>query len=202
MEDFCVHEPYFINEAGQLEARQLNGVEKLKVLSQMGFFYMKLIDFENVKDISLISKLWCDFYALFVSISDNIYYGNMSKKNVKDSIEIETFNWLILYEKIYSGPKITPYMHIFGEHMAELYEEHGPIGEFSMQGLEKLNDLSTKWYFNSTNKKSDFTEQMIKKINIINLANMVKDYSWENYENDLNIGLLTEGFRVDDLYKG
>jgi hypothetical protein len=34
-------------------------------------------------------------------------------------------------------------------------------------GLEKLNDLTTKLYFQSTNKKKDFLKQMLDKRNRI-----------------------------------
>ena len=74
--------------------------------------------------------------------------------------------------------QITPYIHIFSSHLFEMIRLHGNISLFSMQGLEKLNDLTTMAYFSSTNKHNDFLVQLIQKRNRLELMDL-----WT--ENDL-----------------
>jgi hypothetical protein len=46
-----------------------------------------------------------------------------------------------------------------------MIKEHGDISLFSMQGLEKLNDMTTISYFSASNKHKDYLIQLIKKRN-------------------------------------
>lgn len=79
----------------------------------------------------------------------------------------KAYKWLLDFESIYPASKITPYIHILGEHIWEMIKEHGDISLFTMQGLERLNDMTTKDYFTSTNKRSDYLIQLLKKRNRI-----------------------------------
>ena len=103
----------------------------------------------------------------------------------KDKIEMiqkSTFDWLILYEKKYTSQRITPYIHIFADHLAEMIELHGDVNAFSMQGLEKLNDLTTHHYFSSTNKHPDlYLTQMINKRNRLEFINFINDFGWYDW---------------------
>ena len=38
---------------------------------------------------------------------------------------------------------------------------HGDISLFTMRGLEKLNDLTTGHYFNSTNRHESYLSQLV-----------------------------------------
>ena len=77
------------------------------------------------------------------------------------------------FEKIYPSSKITPYIHILGEHIWQMIEKHGDVSLFTMQGLERLNDLTTKDFFSSTNKHSDYLNQLLKKRNRQDSYNLV-----------------------------
>ncbi|CAF1129652.1 unnamed protein product [Didymodactylos carnosus] len=46
--------------------------------------------------------------------------------------------------------KITPYMHIIGNHLFQ-FDELEDLGAFDMQGVEKGNDLLSRLYFSSSN---------------------------------------------------
>ena len=60
-------------------------------------------------------------------------------------------------------------MHVFVNHIHEFMDLIGTninINDFSLQGLEKLNDLVTQYYFRSTNRntsESKFLKQLIQK---------------------------------------
>ena len=55
----------------------------------------------------------------------------------------------------YSLPSkhVTPYMHALVAHLHEFLQIHGAIVPFTQQGLEKLNDVFTQQYFQSTNHR-------------------------------------------------
>ena len=44
-------------------------------------------------------------------------------------------------------------MHIFVAHLHEFKSINGAINSFNIQGLEKLNDLTTSQFFRATNRK-------------------------------------------------
>ena len=51
-------------------------------------------------------------------------------------------------------------MHVLAHHLPEVMRMHGNPTYFCQQGLEKLNDFVTKWYFRSTN----FGKEALKKV--------------------------------------
>lgn len=52
---------------------------------------------------------------------------------------------------LYQTKDVTPYMHAFSMHVPEFLCLHGNITMFTQQGLEKLNDLTTKYFQRGTN---------------------------------------------------
>ena len=51
-----------------------------------------------------------------------------------------------LFTSIFQSKDVTPYMHAFAQHVPEFLCPYGNIVIFSQQGLEKLNDLTTKHF--------------------------------------------------------
>jgi len=92
----------------------------------------------------------------------------LSKFDNLDVVEFErrARAWVELYAATYQTKNVTPYMHIYANHVAESIKINGDINRFSQQGLEKLNDLITKWYFRGTNHKGvTALTQIIQKKN-------------------------------------
>ena len=80
----------------------------------------------------------------------------------------ETKKWGQLFLRVYESKHVTPYIHIFITHLSQFVEQHKDVNSFNMQGLEKLNDLTTKQYFQATNKKEkEFLKQILNKRNRI-----------------------------------
>ena len=48
---------------------------------------------------------------------------------------------------------VTPYIHAFANHVCEFLYQYHNISFFNQQGLEKLNDTTTKMFFRGTNMK-------------------------------------------------
>ena len=52
--------------------------------------------------------------------------------------------WVRLFTSVYQTKDVTPYIHALGMHVSEFLHLYGNIVMFNQQGLEKLNDLTTK----------------------------------------------------------
>lgn len=59
-------------------------------------------------------------------------------------------------------------MHIFSSHLDEFVKIHGDVNKFNIQGLEKLNDITTIQYHKSTSKHPKlYLKQLLNKRNRI-----------------------------------
>ena len=80
-----------------------------------------------------------------------------------DIFEKEAKQWVDLFYNTHCSTDVTPYMHILAFHVPESMRLHGNVSHFCQQGLEKLNDLVTKWYHRSTNFGSSALAQILAK---------------------------------------
>lgn len=140
--------------------RDLSGGEKDKLFKSIRVASL----FPKLPNCDKIEEIWKQFYEIYTSI----------RHNLLDSIEIKekTRDWLKLFLGVYTKKNITPYMHAFVAHMHEFVKLHGNVNLFNLQGLEKLNDLTTIHYFRSTNKHNknhSALEQLLKKKNRLEL---------------------------------
>jgi hypothetical protein len=105
--------------------------------------------------------VWKDFYKILNIVKEN--------KDVVKSEEIAsmTANWLKNYLNFHFEKTVTPYIHVFCNHLHEFINVHGDVNVFNLEGLEKLNDISTIEFFRSSNRwlerKSNFLIQIIKR---------------------------------------
>lgn len=61
---------------------------------------------------------------------------------------------------------VTPYIHALAMHVPELVRLHGNLSNFTQQGLEKLNDVTTTHYLRGTNhRKQEALQQLMQKRN-------------------------------------
>ena len=103
----------------------------------------------------------------FAALNETIRSESMSTS------EIETFAnkaklWLESFIQVYQTKHVTPYMHALVAHLPEFFTLYGSIIPFTRQGLERLNDQYTHYYFRGTNHH-DYTalEQLLLKTNRI-----------------------------------
>lgn len=105
-------------------------------------------------------KIWKDFNSLYMDVKRNRLQHQEISRLAKE--------WARLYLTIYHSKNITPYIHIFIHHLCQFNELHFDVNSFNMQGLEKLNDMTTRQYFSATNKKEkEFLKQILNKRNRI-----------------------------------
>jgi hypothetical protein len=76
--------------------------------------------------------------------------------------------WVGDFCSLYQTKHVTPYVHALAMHVPQFIELYGNLTKFTKQGLEKLNDLTTKHYLRSTknkDKEMESLQQLILKRN-------------------------------------
>ena len=159
LKEINIYNPIYTKER-KFEFRTFRGDELLRIFSIANLETL----FPGMRNISYISSIWSQFYNLIMEI----------RNNQTDSIEERLFEWLALFLLTYMPNHITPYIHSFVFHIPEFIKLHGDVNLFNLQGLEKLNDISTQNYHRSSNKKNDnkqYIKQMIEKRNRLEYFN-------------------------------
>ena len=150
---------FVCKKSKKLKWRELTGPEKLKLFQNINIDEI----LPNSQDSVTIQKLWKDFLAI----------AELLSSSNKDEINIEEFSretkvWLELFLSMYQTKHVTPYMHALVWHVPEFLRLYGTICPFTQQGLEKLNDKTTKDFFRSTNRRGvDALFQLVQKRNRI-----------------------------------
>ncbi|XP_048587411.1 uncharacterized protein LOC125570187 [Nematostella vectensis] len=136
----------------QKDWTSLVGSDKKKL---MKFLPEKLksmnILFDETK--SEVIKLWEDFHSLYLLIC----CAN-ADETTPDSIHQKAKAWIELFSKLgakrvgYGNARVTPYMHAVPYHIPQFILSHGPIIQFSGQGVEKNNDDAKRIYYQKSNK--------------------------------------------------
>ena len=107
-------------------------------------------DFPSLKNADDVQALWKSLYDIINSLD----------KLSSDEIQQKTERWHSLFIATYKKEFETPYIHALQEHLHDQVALHGDISIFNQQPVEKLNDLTTKEYFQATNKH-EFLEQIL-----------------------------------------
>lgn len=148
---------FICKESKKLKWRDLTGPEKLKLFRNIRIDLI-LPDF---CDREKIQQLWSDF----LSIAELLSSSNQDNINVEDFSK-KTKLWFNLFLSLYQTKHVTPYTHALLWHVPEFLLLYGTICPFTQQGLEKLNDKTTKDYFRSTNQRGlDALFQLVQKQN-------------------------------------
>ena len=126
-------------EKKELKYRDLTGPEKVRLFTRINIPVL----FPRLLKRDQPQNLWCTLFKL------------MSKINEQDcdpvEVDISTKSWVTSFVFTYQSKDCTPYIHAFAMHTSEFIQLHGNIVSFTQQGLEKLNDVTTKQYQRATN---------------------------------------------------
>ncbi len=68
-------------------------------------------------------------------------------------LQTDIKNWVRKFLTLYQTKNVTPYMHAFAHHIPEFISHYGNITAFKQEGLEKLNDITTKHFQRCTNHR-------------------------------------------------
>ena len=170
------------NDSRKTSLRTLNNKERHRIFqklfddSKKGFIDL----FANCKileehDFNIEVFVWREFMSIFKMIKEMDHneseMNTLNIENLKSRLKV----WLHFYKRLDPMTNTSPYVHIFVFHVPEFLNRHGSINLFNCEGLEKLNDIITQFYHNSTNKhksNNDYIIQLIKKLNRTELFNI------------------------------
>jgi hypothetical protein len=110
---------------------KLRGPEKKRIfqkVEELGLVDIFKIGNLKVADIVKIEKLWKDFFSIYKEVT------TLEEVN-PESIRIKTSEWLHLFKTIYAKERITPYIHVFVEHLWEFVQRHKVVHIFNTEGL-------------------------------------------------------------------
>ena len=184
-------------EKHSIELKSFNGDENLIICKNINFNQI----FLDYNKSDQITKLYRDFHDIFLKIKTNFYINDPLL--LKSSIR----NWSTLYTNCFEKIEVTPYIHLFTCHLDFLIVRDGDIDLFNIQGLEKLNDMSTREYFNATNKKSFIYQMLTKRLrddyfNINKIPTIVEKRSFvPNLKNIKDMIRLDESKQIWFQYK-
>jgi len=135
--------------------RDLTGPEKLRLFSKINISVL----FPTIPNSVNIQILWTDFLQMYKSLISVTPVNH--EEFQKDAVK-----WHRLFITVYQSKNVTPYTHLLSSHISEFIDMYKTIAPFSQQGLEKLNDEITKYYFRSTNHHDkDSLQQILLKLN-------------------------------------
>ncbi|CAF1491695.1 unnamed protein product [Didymodactylos carnosus] len=100
-----------------------------------------------------IRKLCDDFFDLMKLYSITDIFQHVKKQSI---------DWCERYKILFGSDAVTIYIQVLGNHAFEFHEEYNNLALYSLQGNEKFNDITTKDFFMSTNKRN-FNVQLLQK---------------------------------------
>ena len=132
---------WFIDkESKRLQFRDLTGPEKIRLFENINIPEL----FPTLPSKNEVQNLWKRFYSLVQQL------GNLECDDI-DEFEKSAKNWVSEFVSIYQSKDVTPYMHAFSMHVSQFLRLHRNISSFTQQGLEKVNDITTKFYQRASN---------------------------------------------------
>ena len=145
---------YTSRESKELQWRDLNGPEKIRLFNNIDIPQY----FPALSNGSALQDIWIEFWRLFREIEK----PDIDPLELQDDIK----NWVKMFLKVYQTKNITPYVHSFAFHVPEFIDKYGCIVQFTQQGLEKLNDVTTQHFLRSSNhRNSEALKQVLEKRN-------------------------------------
>ena len=135
------------------------GPEKLVLFNKINLETL----FPDIPNIKEMQKLWEEFKMLHRQLHCENISSDVASKFGKDAKQ-----WVRNFLKIYQSKNVTPYMHIFANHVPEFLSKYGNLVMYTQQGMEKLNDETTINFARSTNynfRNLDALKQLLQKKN-------------------------------------
>ena len=152
-----VHFQWYVSQdTKKLQWRDLSGPEKVRL-----FHHVDLPDlFPSLPNVQNIQHIWVMFWSLYIRLK--------KAESGADELQSDIKEWVRDFLTVYQTKNVTPYMHSFANHAPEFIKHYGDVAKFTQEGLEKLNDITTKHYQRSTNHRDqEALRQVLEKRNRI-----------------------------------
>ncbi|KAJ8032687.1 hypothetical protein HOLleu_26283 [Holothuria leucospilota] len=124
----------------KISSRDFTGPEHKKVLENIKLDQLV----PNHPKLQYLQKLWSEVLPLMHYLQKELTSSEI------DEFQKRARDWLHLFVTVYPSKDVTPYMHNLVSHFPKALRLHGNLAQFSQQGLEKLNDRTTVWYYRSS----------------------------------------------------
>ena len=148
---------YVCKDTNKLKWRDLTGPEKHRLFKGIDLPQR----FPSIPNIEKIMAIWSEFHRLNAQLSSDSF----SSAEIL-VFEQEVKSWRSKFLEVYQSKNVTPYMHAFVAHVPEFLGIHGAIVPYTQQGLEKLNDSLTQFYYSGSNhRETEALTQMLQKAN-------------------------------------
>ncbi|CAF1205275.1 unnamed protein product [Didymodactylos carnosus] len=108
-----------------------------------------------------IKKLIQEFFEIIGNCK--IHVPVDQKVEYLSKLKSKCEQWGLDYANVFGIDQITPYIHVFSAHLYEFFDCFDNLNTFSLQGVERLNELLTRDYFVGSNKKGDYFKDMLRK---------------------------------------
>ena len=150
---------YVDKDSKMLKGRSFTGPEKLKIIKNINMCdLLPDIDREKREEMQSLWEKFTDLMSELDELCDNASKIEMFNSHAKE--------WVRCFTSIYPTKDVTPYMHILVYHVSEIIQMHGSLSQYTEQGLERLNDNVSKWYFRSTGFSQNLAlKQILQKQN-------------------------------------
>lgn len=155
-----INDWYFYVDKGtkQICTRDFTGVEHLKIFQN--------IDIEDMiphhPKCKCIKEIWSEFLSLIVELKGFPVHCNDADIQ---RFQVRAKQWQNKFNEVYMTKHVTPYMHILTSHVPESLQLYGNLENYCQQGLEKLNERVTSWFFRASDHTglSALTQVMLKQ---------------------------------------
>ena len=145
-------------DSKELKYRDLTGTEKVRLFKNTDISML----FPMLPKGKEIQEVWFTFFQLVNDIN--------SGDSEAEQIDCKAKTWVTRFKLLYQSKDVTPYMHALAMHVSEFIHLYGNLVAFTQQGLEKLNDITTKQFQRSTNHRDiSSLKQILEKRNRIEL---------------------------------
>ena len=101
----------------------------------------------NSEDAETIQKVWDGFWVIRQDLKKDFRPGDV------DVLKSKITSWLELYLSEYLTKDVTPYIHALYAHVPEFVSLYTNLEYFTQQGMEKYNDITSKFFFRSSNHR-------------------------------------------------
>ena len=145
-----------IDEKKEAKWRDLMGPEKHILLQRISIPTL----FPELSKAKERQEIWVQFYQLYKQVGAESF----TPEEI-DQLQLDLIHWMNTFLSVYQSRHVTPYMHSFVSHVPEFLTLYGNLTQFTQQGMEKLNDISTQYYFRATNhhKHESLTQLLLKR---------------------------------------
>ena len=112
---------FYLRIVKKLKKLYNDNKEFMIIVKELSLDLYKL--YNEIDNILKVFIVWNNFFNIYVCIKDNCY----QKENIIQLVNEQTFNWLVSYQEIYGSTHITPYEHVFGDHLGEMIQYFGDV---------------------------------------------------------------------------